>query len=173
MEKLREQIQSVVDIYKSGNLSKAELLAKNLINNNPKIVFLYNLLGLILVEQKKTEQAMIYYEKGVKIDPSYGMIYNNIGLLLFENKTKDNIKKVENLYRKAITLDNKIPEPHNNLGSLYDFIDKIDEAINCYKKAIDINPRFAYAHHNLGTAYVSIGKFEDAKKHFKKSLKLN
>ena len=173
MEKLREQIQSVVDIYKSGNLSKAELLAKNLINNNPKIVFLYNLLGLILVEQKKTEQAMIYYEKGVKIDPSYGMIYNNIGLLLFENKTKDNIKKVENLYKKAITLDNKIPEPHNNLGNLYDFIDKIDEAINCYKKAIDINPRFAYAHHNLGSAYVSIGKFEDAKKHFKESLKLN
>ena len=173
MEKLKEHIQSVVDIFNSGNLSKAELLAKNLINNNPKIVFLYNLLGLILVEQKKTEQAMTYYEKGVQIDPSYGMIYNNIGLLLFENKTKDNIKKVENLYKKAITLDNKIPEPHNNLGSLYDFIDKIDEAINCYKKAIDINPRFAYAHHNLGSAYVSIGKFEEAKKHFKESLKLN
>ena len=53
MEKLKKQIQSIVDIYKSGNLSKAEHLTKKLISNNPKIVFLYNLLGLILVEQKK------------------------------------------------------------------------------------------------------------------------
>ena len=39
MEKLKEQIQSIVDIYKSGNLSKAELLTEQLINNNPKVVF--------------------------------------------------------------------------------------------------------------------------------------
>ena len=53
MEKLKEHIQSVVSIYKSGNLSEAELLTKKLIDNNPKIVFLYNLLGLILSEQEK------------------------------------------------------------------------------------------------------------------------
>ena len=36
MEKLKEHIQSVVDIYKSGNLSKAEFLTRQLIENNPK-----------------------------------------------------------------------------------------------------------------------------------------
>ena len=53
MEKLKEQIQSAVNIYKSGNLQKAELFTKKLINDNPKLVFLYNLLGLILADQKK------------------------------------------------------------------------------------------------------------------------
>ena len=53
MEKLKEQIQSAVNIYKSGNLKKAELCTKKLINDNPKLVFLYNLLGLVLVDQKK------------------------------------------------------------------------------------------------------------------------
>ena len=38
MEKLKEHIQSVVSVYKSGNLSKAEILTKELINNNPKIL---------------------------------------------------------------------------------------------------------------------------------------
>ena len=173
MEKLKEKIQSVVDIYKSGNLLRAELLTKKLINTNPKVVFLYNLLGLILAEQKKTEQAMKCYERGIKIDPSFGMIYNNIGLIYFENKTKDNIKKAENFYKKAISLDKKIPEPHNNLGSLYDYLYKVEDAIDCYRQAIDINPKFSYAHHNLGSAYLSIGKFREAKKNFKESLKLN
>ena len=173
MEKLKEHIQYVVDIFNSGNLSKAELLTKKLINNNPKVVFLYNLLGLILVEQKKNDQAMKCYEKGIKIDPSFGIIYNNIGLLFYKQKTADNIKKAENFYKKAISLDKKIPEPHNNLGNLYDYLNKVKDAIDCYKRAIDINARFSYAHHNLGTAYVTIGKFNEAKKHFKESLKLN
>ena len=53
MRNLKEEIQYVVDIYKSGNLSKAEAISKKLLKENPKIVFLYNLLGLILSKQKK------------------------------------------------------------------------------------------------------------------------
>ena len=53
MQSLKEQIQEVVDIYKSGNLSRSEILTKKLIKANPKTAFLYNLLGLILVDQKK------------------------------------------------------------------------------------------------------------------------
>jgi len=173
MEKLKENIQSVIDIYKSGDLSKAELLTKKLIKNNPKIVFLYNLLGLVLAEQKKDDQAMKCYEEGVSINPNFGMIYNNMGLLVYKNKNKINIDRAENLYKKAILIDNKIPEPHNNLGNLYNFKDKTKDAINCYKKAIEINPKFSYAHHNIGTCYVTIGKFQEAKKHFKESIKLN
>ena len=52
MKNLKEQIQTVVEIYKSGNLLKAELFNEKLINSNPKIAFLYNLMGLILTGQK-------------------------------------------------------------------------------------------------------------------------
>ena len=58
--------------HKSGYLSKAELLTKELINNNPKIVFLYNLLGLILSEQKKDDQAMKYFRRSLKINEELG-----------------------------------------------------------------------------------------------------
>ena len=113
MEKLKIQIQSAIDIYKSGNFSKAEIFTKKLINNNPQIAFLYNLLGLILAEQKKIDQAMRSYERGIKIDPNFGMIYNNIGLLFFERKTPESINKAENFYKKAISLNKNISEPHN------------------------------------------------------------
>ena len=66
MEKLKEQIQSVIDIYKSGNLSRAEQITKKLINDNPKVAFLYNFLGLILVDQKKLTRLYPVTKKALK-----------------------------------------------------------------------------------------------------------
>ena len=40
MDKLKEEIQSAVNVYKSGNLSKAEQVSKELIIANPKVSFL-------------------------------------------------------------------------------------------------------------------------------------
>ena len=53
MKNLKEQVQTAVNIFKSGNLSKAEEETKKLIAENPKVAFLYNLLGLISAGQKK------------------------------------------------------------------------------------------------------------------------
>ena len=98
MENLKKKIQQAVDTYKSANLPRAEQMAKKLIDSNPKVVFLYNFLGLVLVGQGKIDQAIEYYEKGIKIDPNFAMIYNNLGLLF--NEHKSDVKKAENYYNK-------------------------------------------------------------------------
>ena len=66
MENLKKQIQSILDNYRSGNLTQAELLGKKLITENPNVVFLYNLLGLIYVGQKKIDLAHWYYSFMIK-----------------------------------------------------------------------------------------------------------
>ena len=53
MENLKQKIQLLLNLYKSKNLTKAELLNKELIRAHPKIVNLYNVLGLILTDKKK------------------------------------------------------------------------------------------------------------------------
>ena len=125
MENLKKSILLAVEAYKAGNLSKAEESAKKLIIENPKVVFLYNFLGLISVELKKTDLALEYYEKGIKLDPNFALIYNNMGLL-YANYKNDPVK-AEALYKKSISLDKTIPEPHNNLGNLYNSIGNYDE----------------------------------------------
>ena len=75
MEKLKKEIQHAVNSYKSGNLSESEELARKLIASNPKVVFLYNLMGLILIGQNKVNEAVEFYEKGVKID--YRAVHRN------------------------------------------------------------------------------------------------
>ena len=54
MDKLQKKIQILLNLYKSKKLIEAENFAQNLINENPNVVFLYNVLGLILTDQKKT-----------------------------------------------------------------------------------------------------------------------
>ena len=73
MEKLKKHIESIINIYKSGNLSKAEILAEQAIKDNPRVAFLYNLLGLILADQKRINEALVNYEKGLMLS-----VYNEI-----------------------------------------------------------------------------------------------
>ena len=108
MKSLKEKIQSVVDIYKSGNLLEAEQVCIDLINENSKVPFLYNLLGLILVGQKKFVQAIKYYELGLKIDPTFAIIYNNLGLLFFDQQTEESIKKALKNWKSGTNRKEKI-----------------------------------------------------------------
>ena len=153
MDKLKQEIQSVISVYKSGNLLEAEQKSRNLIKENPKVVFLYNLLGLILSGQKKFAEAIDIYNQGIKIDPGFAIIYNNLGLIYFNIKSGKNIIKAEELYKKAISLDSSIPEAHTNLGNLYNFLNKTEESVKSHKKAISINSKFPYPYLNLANVY--------------------
>ena len=68
---------------------------------------MYNLLGLIFIQQQKYDQALECYNKGIEVDPNFSMIYNNLGLLYTHNKN-DKLK-AEEYYKKSILLDQKNP----------------------------------------------------------------
>ena len=172
MEILKKKIQKAVNKFKSGDLLEAEKLSKALIESNPKIVFLYNLLGLISVDLKKIDKALNYYEEGIKIDDTDANLYNNIGVLLFNYKYESNTKQIEFNYKKSILLNDNNPEAYNNLGNFYKSLNKIEDAINNYKKSSDLNPKFYFALFNLASLYVSCGKINEAKKELLKVLDL-
>ena len=53
MKKFEKQVRFIVELYKSKDLVKAESLSRKLIKENPRVAILYNILGLVLAEQKK------------------------------------------------------------------------------------------------------------------------
>ena len=173
MKNLKKDIQSAVNVFRSGNLTKAEEDTKKLIKLNPNIAFLHNLLGLILAGQEKFDGAITSYQDGLKLDPNFAMIYNNLGLLFFNKRSSININKSEDFYKKSISLNSNIAEPHNNLGSLYNSIGKYDDAGKYFKNAIDIDQNFTVAHYNLGSLFITLGKFNDAKKSLKRAIELS
>jgi len=170
MENLQKKIQLLLNLYEAKNLSKAEDLNKELIRENPKIVNLYNVLGLILTQQKKVEEAINSYKEGIRIKPDYAIIYNNLGSAY---QLKKNYSEAERNFKKSITLDANMAEAQNNLGKLYHELNENNEAINCYKKAIKINSKFFPSYYNLGIVYKNIGDFGKAKECLEESIKIN
>ena len=169
MENFQKNVNELLELYKSKNYAKAESFCRNLLKSNKHII-LYNILGIILFDQKKINESIEMYKEGIKINPNFGLIYSNLGN---SYKTINNLHDAEKNYKKAIEVDKKIPEPYNNLGNLYRLQNKHQKALDNYKNAIVANNDFFWAHYNLGVAYIDIGNFDDAKKCLENAIKLN
>ena len=48
------------------------------------------------------------------------------------------------------------PEAHNNLGTVFQDMDKYQEAKSCYQHAIKLNPQYEEGHCNLGMFIIKI-----------------
>ena len=173
MENLKSKIQFLVNLYKSKNLNKAEIYAKKLLRENSRIVYLYNILGLILNDLNKTDESIDCFQRGIKINPKnidVALIYNNLGTVYFYRR---NYFEAENCYKNAININNKNFEAYNNLGNLFIQQNEYDKGIYNYKKSIEINEKFIPAIYNLAIAYKNIGNFTESKKFLFKVIEIN
>ena len=76
---LEKKIQNIVNLYKSKKFGEAEVLAKQLVTVHPKVVILYEIIGLIFLAQNRIKDAESIFKKGISINPNYASIYNNLG----------------------------------------------------------------------------------------------
>ena len=98
---------------------------------------------------------------------------SNINQILDSAYKALKIKKFQdakNFFKKAITIDDKIPEVHNNLGMVYINLNDYEQAINCFTNAIKLRPKFSVAFCNLGMAYSKTRNFQLAEENYKKSI---
>ena len=79
-------------------------------------------------------------------------------------------QKAIDTYQKALQLNPDDPGLHNNLGSVYAAMGKVDEAKAEFQKAVDLNPSGAGSYYyNLGVVMVNQGKMDDAAVALKKA----
>jgi len=172
MDNLKTKVQFIVNLYKLKNLIQGEKEAKKLLREYPNVVFLYNILGLILVDLKKFDDALACFERGLKVNPKNidnALIYNNLGSIYLY---RENFLEAEVCFKKSINVNKKNPEAMNNLGNLFLKQNKYKDAIDSYKKVIDINSNFLPSHYNLAILYKSIGNFIKAKFHLEEVIKI-
>ncbi len=73
---------------------------------------------------------------------------------------------VESLLKKSISLDEKLPEAHMQLGNLYADQHEYESSIPEYVRTIELNPNLPDAHYRLGTDYVHVGQKDRAQREF-------
>ena len=98
---------------------------------------LLNELGNILMQHGRAQQAIVQYEKALRVQPDLAIAWNNLGVALTASGQP---MEGESAYRRAIRLNPAYALAYYNLGANYDQRGDYDDAINYYQRAIELDP---------------------------------
>ena len=166
----KEQIDTLLTYYKSGQLSEAENLATFLTKEFPTHPFGWKVLGVILGGTDRKHEALRAHQKAIEIAPKDTGSHNNLGNTL---KSLGRFEEAELSFRESIKLNPTSAIAHNNMGTLLKETERLDEAKTSFEEAIRLNPELAEAHNNLGLTLVDLHKYEDAEVSYNRAIKLN
>jgi tetratricopeptide (TPR) repeat protein len=176
-EKVFEEAYPIIyaGSLKERDPGKSLEIARRIIAVGPEtdqsVAAAHNLVGNILLDQRKTDEAITEYRKAIELDPRNAWPHNNLGFALMSGQGK--IEEAIGEYRKAIELDPSLALPRRNLGNALHDQGKTDEAIAEYRKAIELDPRYGDPHNNLGNALRDQGKTDEAIALYRRAIELD
>jgi len=86
------------------------------------------------------------------------------------NLRSGHLKKAENAFHKALSINPKHPDALHLLGVSYSQQNQHKEAVRLIKKAIKVHPKFSVYYRNLGLALAKLGKNIESINAFKKAI---
>jgi len=129
-----------------------------------------NLLGYVLSEQKKYDEAVAMYQKAIELDPKDVLPYDNWGITLYAQKKYD---EATVKFQKAIELDPKYAYTYRNWGTMLYEQKKYDDAASKYQRASELDPNDAATYDNWGITLKEQKKYDQATVKFQKAIELD
>lgn len=146
-----KRYRDALDYYKPGALT-SPILAN-------KAGIAYQLLGTA----PDIDNARKYYEKAIKLRPTYAEAINNLGTVFFAKKS---YRRAIEQYKKALRLHPDSSSILSNLGTAYFARKNYDEAAKAYQQAVAIDPEVFDKHSSQGTLVQDQSVEERAKYHY-------
>lgn len=149
MTSTQEMINVGFDLHQRGKLEEAEnayMEALRMDNRNAEV---YNLIGVLKLQQADVNSAIEYIERAIEIAPQ-AYFYETLFQGYIRNKNYEKIIGKENLVLKLYPKDFSLLF---NLALAYKNLNKNREAIKLYEKALSINPASYDAWFNLAHLY--------------------
>ena len=170
MEQLtEEEINSLIELYQSGDLQEAEKKAMDLLKKFPNEVVILNILGVIQDGKGNSKQAIKTYQKALDINADSPETYYNIASVLHRLHRNEEAKKN---YQKAINLKPDFVNAYFNLGLVFQNLQDYEQAMKNHKKAIELQPDFHEAIGAIGSILQLEGKLDEAIENYKKALSI-
>jgi len=118
----------------------------------------------------QADEVIQRFRRYAELEPGNALAQYYYAMSLWKGKRVQDsgldLHQVESLLRKAIALDEKLPEAHVQLGNLYADQHEYDKSVPEYVRALELNPDLPDAHYRLGTDYVHLGQKDRAHKEF-------
>ena len=166
----QEQLDYVIQLYSSGQMDKALLSIKELIQDFPNIPLLHNISGACNSALGEIDSSIISFNKAIELKPDYDEAFFNLGVAFHQT---GQLGEAINCYERAISIKHAYPTAHNNLGLIALSQGQLDNALKSFEWAVAYSPEYAEAHNSLGAALQELKQFQKAKVSFKKAVALN
>ncbi|CAM9823622.1 unnamed protein product, partial [Heterosigma akashiwo] len=129
--------------------------------------------GVIYEHRNQNEVAQNYYEEVLTIDECYQQAHSRLGCLHYSD---GKLITAENYLKRAVTLDPNDADGWINLGLLYIYLEKSQEAVEALLEAVAASPTSktaASAFFNIGNIQYMDGQPNEAIESFSKTVQLD
>ena len=156
---LVRKLESGFASQQRGDLDKAEIAYREVLERDPGNEFALNLMGVVLVRRKDFEGAIEFLERACEANAADPETRNNLGLAYSGlHRFEDAIEAFETSLRLAP----RQPRTLNNLGNALAAIDRHEEAVASLKEAATLAPDYADCRNNLAVSLLELGRTEAA-----------
>ena len=125
--------------------------------------------GVALHQQGELSEAERIYGEVLRQQPNHFDVLHLLGVIAFQTRRTE--RAVE-LISKAIGLNAKVADAHNNLGDALRDLKRPEDAMTSCDKAIALMPDYAEAYYNRGNALMDLKRAEDALTGYDKAIAL-
>ena len=128
-------------------------------------------------DPKNVQAAISLFDEAIKKDPSFALAYTGMAdasLFMYREK-KDRFwsEKALASARQAERLNDRLPEVHFSLGTVYAAIGQTSQAVSELRRALEIAPNSDEAYRRLGRAYAATGQKDETIKALQKAVEIN
>jgi len=129
------------------------------------------------LSEKNIQSAIDYFNAALRKDPRFALAYAGLAdasLRMYqENKDSFWTDKALDAARQAQALNDKLPEVHFSLGSVYGATGQTVQAISELKRAQELAPNSDEGYGRLGNAYMAAGRNDQGIRALEKAVELN
>jgi tetratricopeptide (TPR) repeat protein len=164
-------LQATNDAYtalRSGDLDRAEWLARQVLERNGNDVGMLKLLGAIHAGRMDWQEALVHYVAAIEVLDTDFEAWNNAGVVWQKLGRLDEARRYVN---RAIVLNPEYAQAFFNLGNVAALQGEPEIAQGAYQKAIVLDPEHAPSYRNLGRLLAAGGDLESAAGLFRQVLK--
>jgi len=131
-------------------------------------------LGQLYFEAGKISEAMQEFQKA-QANPNRRVQSITYLAKCFEKRNMFDmaVRRLQEVLKEKLSFDEEKKDLIYTLASVFEKMNKKDEAIEQFHKAIDLDPRFYYTHWNLAEALEMKGNLREALAEYKKAVELD
>jgi tetratricopeptide (TPR) repeat protein len=154
-----------IALYSSGHSDDAVRAFLSATDLNPTDPQPYLFLGKAYgISNNLTAEVNTRLNQWIQLEPENARAYYYDALSLWKGKGRadldEDMRRIESLFKKSVSLDPTFPFPHLELGNLFSQENRLPEAIAEYRESVRLKPDLADAHYHLGQVYLRTGQKE-------------